>query len=276
MFLLNGQYKQTLAITDRGLHYGDGLFETLEVIAGRPLFWGQHLERLNRGCRRLQIPECDSAQLQQEGLTLCADAEHAVLKIIITRGSGGRGYRQPAAIQSTRLLGLYPHPEYPQAYAQFGVNLRLCQHPVSINPVLAGIKHLNRLDQVMARAEWHDEDIQEGIMMDPDGNVVEGTMSNIFWIRDGIVFTPDLMRAGIAGIVRQWLLDYCQKNAIAYQIGQYPVAALLQADEVFLTNSLLGLWPVKSLSAQQFAVGPVTRQLQQAWFAARQEQLICW
>lgn len=275
MFLLNGQDKHTLAVTDRGFHYGDGLFETLEVIAGQPLFLDWHLERLNRGCRRLLIPVCDTAQLIQESRQLCAGAQRAVLKILITRGSGGRGYRQPPDLKPTRLLGLYPHPDYPESYAQHGIKLRFCQHPVSINPALAGIKHLNRLDQVLARAEWQDDTIQEGIMCDPEGNLIEGTMSNLFWVRDGDLFTPTIERAGIDGIVRQWLLAHAQRAAINCRMGRYPAEALLQADEIFVTNSLIGIWPVKRLADQAFNIGPVTRMLQQAWQQIRQEQMAC-
>lgn len=275
MFLLNGHDNNSLPISDRGLHYGDGLFETLEIFQGKPLFLAQHLERLQQGCHRLKIPAFDPQLLIQEALQLCAGHERGVLKIIITRGSGGRGYRQPDVIQATRIMGVYPYPAYPEDYAEKGVALTFCEHPVSVNPVLAGIKHLNRLDQVLARAEWQDDSFQEGIMCDNRGWLVEGTMSNLFWVRDQKVCTPSLDQAGIEGIVRQWLIRYLQENAMTVEIAQYTAEHLLKANEVWVTNSVIGIWPVRIINNQEFVLGPFTRQLQAAWQLARSQQLSC-
>ncbi len=275
MFLLNGHDNNSLPISDRGLHYGDGLFETLEILQGQPLFLSQHLKRLQLGCHRLKIPAFDTQLLSQEAIRLCADHDRGVLKIIVTRGSGGRGYRQPESVDATRIMGVYPYPAYPQDYAEIGVALTFCQHPVSINPVLAGIKHLNRLDQVMARSEWQDECFQEGIMSDSQGNLVEGTMSNLFWLRDQTVYTPSLTQAGIDGIVRQWLISYLQANAIAVEVGHYTAEHLSNANEVWVTNSVIGIWPVRAIMDQDLILGPFTRQLQAAWQQARTRQLTC-
>ena len=136
MVLLNGAGKHFIDVSDRGLQYGDGLFETLEIFQGKPVFFEQHLQRLRMGCSRLLIPEPDCQLLRHEALSLCKDAEHAVLKIIITRGSGGRGYRQPDPIQPTRLLSLHPYPQLPEHFYSQGVVARFCQHPLSINPLL--------------------------------------------------------------------------------------------------------------------------------------------
>ncbi|NBV74677.1 MAG: aminodeoxychorismate lyase [Methylococcaceae bacterium] len=275
MFLLNGHASNSLPISDRGLHYGDGLFETLEIYQGKPLFLAQHLQRLQLGCHRLKIPVFDPQLLTQEAHHICENHARGVLKIIVTRGSGGRGYRQPDPVAATRILGVYPYPDYPQHYTDQGVELTVCQHPVSTNPVLAGIKHLNRLDQVLARSEWQDERFQEGIMSDSQGFLIEGTMSNLFWLRDQTVFTPCLAQAGIDGIVRQWLISYLQAKSILVETGQFTLDHIVNAHEVWVTNSIIGIWPVKAINDQAYVLGPVVRQLQAAWQQARKQQLSC-
>ena len=269
MFLVNGTGKHYIDVTDRGLQYGDGLFETLEVVQGNPLLFDLHLQRLQAGCSKLLIPQPDLALLTAEALALCSDAEHAVLKIIITRGCGGRGYRQPDPVMPTRLLGLHPYPQYPASFYSEGIVARFCQHPLSINPLLAGIKHLNRLDQVLARAEWQDDAVQEGLMLDCEGYLVEGTMSNLFWIKNHTVYTPAIERAGINGILRQWLLTYLGRAGIKVVIERFLPESLLAADQVFVTNSVIGIWPVRQLHDQLFSVGPLIRQLQSAYQAVR-------
>ena len=173
MFLLNGERRQCVDVADRGFQYGDGVFETIEVADGKPLFLDRHLRRLAKGCGKLLIPPPDLALLAEESLQISASARHAVLKLIVTRGCGGRGYRQPPRILPTRLLSLHPHPDYPEHFQTDGVTLRFCEYRLSINPALAGIKHMNRLEQILARAEWQDDGVQEGLMLDACGNVVE-------------------------------------------------------------------------------------------------------
>lgn len=266
MFLVNGESRQTLAISDRGLQYGDGLFETLSVVNGKPVFLAAHLQRLLAGCQRLLIPDPDLDQLKQEIEQLCCDASQAVLKIIITRGSGGRGYRQPDPIHATRILSLHPFPVYPLDFQQQGISLRLCRQTVSINPRLAGIKHLNRLEQVLARAEWQDDQVQEGLMTDLNGLIIEGTMSNLFWIKAGVLHTPSLEQAGIAGIIRQIVLNIAQQADIATSVDTVSAEQLAVADEVFMTNSVIGIWPVRQFEQHTYPIGPITRRLQ-AWLA---------
>jgi 4-amino-4-deoxychorismate lyase len=194
--MINGEIKELFPATDRGLHYGDGLFETIAVINGRPTLWQAHMERLQCGCELLGIPLPDLQQLHEEASSLCSSEERVVLKLMITRGSGGRGYRPPQDVLSQRILFRYPWPDSPDL--SHGIQLRVCQTPLACNPALAGIKHLNRLEQVLARAEWDDPAIHEGLMCDLDGRVKEGTMSNLFWVEDSQLFTPDLSRCGVA------------------------------------------------------------------------------
>lgn len=268
MILVNGKYTEHIPVTDRGLQYGDGLFETIEVLSGRPIFLQRHIKRLLAGCARLYIPAPSLALLDREVSDILSQASATepgdyVMKIVITRGTGGRGYRQPETISPSRIISLHPYPDYPFSYQATGIFARFCQMRLAANPSLAGIKHLNRLEQVLARAEWATPDIQEGIMLDLLGYVIEGTMSNVFFIKDNVLHTPLLSQCGVAGIVRAAILELAQRYQIDSVERQINVGTLLSADEVFVTNSIIGIWPVRQLEETVFCIGPITRQLQQ-------------
>ncbi len=261
--LVNGIAADTISVRDRGFQYGDGLFETIAVRRGTPLLWEQHMRRLAAGAARLAMQPPDMALLRAEVGKLDHDPERGALKIVLTRGSSGRGYRPDAAAPTTRVLALLPWPDYPSAWAEEGVAVRLCQTRLGAQPRLAGLKHLNRLEQVLARAEWGDE-FADGLMRDESGNIVEGTMTNIFLVRDGVLHTPDLAHCGVAGIMRSVVLERAESLGIGQRIGPVTVAQLEQADEIFLTNSLIGLWPVRRLENRSYSIGETTRKIQQA------------
>ncbi len=264
-FLLNGNRGHGLDVCDRGLQYGDGLFETLEIYQARPLFWSLHIQRLIEGCRRLGIDEPDPSLLEQEALRLAKNCQHGVLKLMITRGCGGRGYRPPEHQQPTRLLSLHPWPDYPDSLKQQGIKAVFCRTRLGLNPDLAGLKHLNRLEQVLARMEWRQSDIHEGLMANILGQIVEGTMSNIFFVSDQVLFTPSLALSGVNGIVRGLVIQLAEKLAIPCQETSINAEQLLAADEIFVTNSIIGIWPLRQLEAKTFSPGSVTRQLQHAY-----------
>jgi len=205
MFLLNGQSAGNIDPLDRGLHYGDGLFETIAVINKQPLCWDKHLERLLSGCKSLKINFNDVDALESEVASLCENVDRAVLKITITSGVGGRGYQRPeTGTIPTRLLAIHPWPDYPDGYSTQGIQVHLCSAKLGINPGLAGIKHLNRLDQVLARNEWDDTNTMEGLMLDNNDNVIAGTMSNLFVVLpDKKLITSDLSFCGIQVIMRK-------------------------------------------------------------------------
>ncbi len=271
MILVNGVESDYISVTDRGFQYGDGLFETIEVIRSQPVFLEQHLLRLNAGCLKLNIPPPNIKQLTDEINSVCKHAGQAVLKLIITRGVGGRGYRQPEAIQPTRVISLHPFPEYPQPYAEQGINARFCNTRLGLNPMLAGIKHLNRLEQIIARTEWDDPAIQEGIMLDINNHVIEGTMTNLFYVKDSIIYTASLQLAGVAGIMRGIIKTLITEHNLTLIEHGYGKDELLAADEIFFCNSIIGIWPVKQIETVSFAVGNVTRQLQ-TWIMHSKEK----
>lgn len=272
MYLLNGESKHCIEFSDRGFQYGDGLFETIEIINEIPVFLNRHLRRLNQGCQRLLIPMPDISTLRKEALQLSKDSTHAVLKLIVTRGSGGRGYRQPDAINTTRLFSLHPYPDYTEDFTMQGINARFCKARLGLNPDLAGIKHTNRLEQVLARAEWDSAEIQEGLMLDINDHVVEGTMSNLFLVKDKVLYTPEITQCGVKGILRDIIIQLAKKYLISIVEKDITKGELFSADELFITNSIIGVWPVKQLEWRDYGVGGVTRQLQSLYLALKQQE----
>ncbi len=266
MILINGESHSQLTISDRGFQYGDGLFETIEVCNGRLIFMLQHLNRLMLGCEKLGILAPSPQQLIHEAQRLIENSDKAVLKIIITRGSGGRGYKMPERIQPTRVLSLHPFPDYPPIFQQQGVNAIVCQQRLGLNPTLAGLKHLNRLEQVLARAEWNTADIQEGLLLDLQGYIVEGTMSNVFFVKNDTLYTPSLLQAGVAGILRDFVLQTAASLGVNTIQGLFTPEQLFTADEMFFTNSIIGIWAVKQLTGfnmqQHYPLGKLTRTFQ--------------
>ena len=262
--MINGRATDCISSADRGLLYGDGVFETLLVEQGRPLFWERHMTRLQASCRRLAIASVNTGLLSAEAGKLTAGHGRCVLKIIITRGTGGRGYGPGGCGDPTRVLQRHPSPDYPDACSRDGVRVRFCRTRLSHNPRLAGIKHLNRLEQVLARSEWDDPGIPEGLVFDVDDRLVEGTMSNVFMIMNGRLVTPELSRCGVAGVMRSVVMDLAGQLGLPVRTVNVAADELAQADEVFLTNSLIGIWPVRQIDTRDYAIGPVTRQLQTA------------
>lgn len=273
MYLLNGETKHCIEFSDRGFQYGDGLFETIEIDNGIPVFLNQHLQRLAKGCQKLLIPLPDTDLLTREANQLASHSAKAVLKLMLTRGSGGRGYRQPEPIKSNRLFSLHPNPDYPESLSTHGIVARFCHTRLGLNPALAGIKHMNRLEQVMARAEWSSQDIHEGIMMDNNGNVIEGTMSNIFLVKDNILYTPSIESCGVEGILRNIVKTLAAVNNIQCIETTLQQEDVYAADEIFVTNSIIGLWPIHTLEQLKLNVGPMTKALQSFFSDYKQEAM---
>ncbi|MDO8827068.1 aminodeoxychorismate lyase [Methylophaga sp.] len=268
MILINGQPENRIDVADRGLQYGDGLFETIAYRHGRLEFLSDHLSRLMEGCDRLNI--AFSATQQQSLLSeidsVCQQLNSdAVIKVMLTRGAGGRGYRYQADMLPTRIISSHAMPVYPVANIS-GITVRICQQRLAINPSLAGIKHLNRLEQILARNEWQDETIAEGLMLDYQERLIEGTMSNLFLVQNNKLFTAELSSSGIAGIMRKQLIRIADSLDIPLSITSLTVDDLKSAEEVFVCNSLIGIWPVIRITDLDvdLSYGPLTLKLQNA------------
>ncbi len=258
---VDGQPADALSLKDRGLAYGDGLFETVAVRNGQPVLLDRHLSRLAHGCSRLELA-ADQELIRSELLAYAAALGDGVLKLILTRGDGLRGYAPDPSAQARRIMQGNPPAAYPAAHGEQGVRLFPCTTRLSRQPLLAGLKHLNRLEQVLARAEWQDTGHAEGLMLDQAGRVIEGVFSNLFLVRDGGLITADLKRCGVAGVMRAEILFQAESLGIPTQITDIPLEQLQWADEVFVCNSVYGVWPVRACAALHWPVGPLTRKLQ--------------
>jgi 4-amino-4-deoxychorismate lyase len=241
---VNGRRRSTLDHRDRGLQYGDGLFETMRVRQRRVRLLDYHLERLSAGCRRLAIAAPEGDYLRRELERMASGRNDGILKLIVTRGSGPRGYRATGRERATRIATLHALPKGISAAA---ARVRLCLAPVSVNAHLAGLKTLGRLDSVLARAEWRNARVWEGLMSDPDGNWVCGTMSNLFVRRGAVLATPLLDRCGVAGVMRRWILENAAGVGLRVEQRRIRSEDLMSAEEVFMSNAVVGIRSVSAI-----------------------------
>ncbi len=246
-YLINGSFDHTISPLDRGFSYGDGVFRTLVMREGSPENWPLHYQKLVADCSAIGIV-CPSPELLMNDLQqLFLLDETAVAKIIITRGEGNRGYTPPAVTAPMRVVVKSPTPQYPETRFVDGVNLIVCETRLALQPRLAGIKHLNRLENVLARMEWHSPDIADGIFLDINDNVIECTAGNIFARFDDTLITPSLTQCGVAGVTRQRIIELAHTLALKIVVETLSLEKLLSADEVIICNSLYGAWQVKTV-----------------------------
>jgi 4-amino-4-deoxychorismate lyase len=259
---VNGLPADTIAVWDRGLQYGDALFETMACRDGVARFMARHLARLHRGCERLGFPPPDDAQLSAE-VAAAAGAGAAVVKLLLTRGRArARGYAPRGDEVPLRILLRYPAPAADAALTAEGVRVTVSPVRLGENPLLAGLKHANRLEQVLARRALQDAGIMEALMFSSSGALIGGTMSNVFLVHGGVLQTPQLERCGVAGVMRAVVLELAAQLRLPVEERTLGAAQLHEAQELFLTNALIGIRPVRELEGAVRAVGPVTRVLQ--------------
>lgn len=263
-----------LAADDRGLAYGDGLFESVRVIAGRPVLMDYHWARLSAGCRVLDIPDLPFWRMAlADFLADCAASglRDGIVRLQVTRGGGGRGYLPTSPSVPTFVLGWHPAPTWPASHGEQGVSVGDGRIALAIQPALAGIKHLNRLEQVLLRRELAQQPgCAEAVVLDSEGRVVEGVFSNLFIVRDGVLRTPDLARCGVRGVLRDALLDAAAVAGLPVVVGELRPEDCRDADEWFFCNSVYGIWPVLRWGERTWRAGPMTRQCQDMiapWFA---------
>jgi 4-amino-4-deoxychorismate lyase len=259
---IDGVRGETLPADDRGLHYGDGLFESIGVREGVARFLEAHLARLASGCVRLGIGFSSMAELRAEiAAALALSPPRAMLKIIVTRGSAmRRGYAPQGTESARRLMSLWPEAALPTSVAE-GVALHRATFTLADNPTLAGIKHMSRIENVMAAREVAAAGAFEALLLDGSGHVISGAMSNVFLVRDGQVFTPRLDRCGVAGVMRSVVLRECASLGITAEDRRVTLDALLAADEVFITNARVGVVPVLRVGEHSYHMTAVARRL---------------
>lgn len=261
--LVNGLADATIDAGDRGFTLGDGLFETIAIVDGQPRHWTTHLQRLAVGCRRLGLPGPDPEATLGEARQVIGGDRDGVLRVTVSRGPGPPGYALPDPASPTRVVRFTPFPQGLPAPAP--VHVRTCSLRLAVQPALAGIKHLNRLEQILARAEWSDATIAEGLMYDIDGYLVEATASNVFLVSDGVLRTPRLDRNGVAGVSRSCVLAAAENLGLACCPERLRKDDINAADEVFLVNSVHGMRPVSAIDDRTLDVpGYLTEKLAQA------------
>lgn len=244
--------------TNRGLHYGDGVFETMLLENGAIRRLEAHLERARLGCERLRIQPPAQDTLIGDVKCFADVAGRAIVKLLLVRSGMSRGYRPAPASVASRLWLLYPWSDAPRT-----LRLQWCTTRWSRNPLLAGLKHLNRLEQVLAQAELA-ADVDEGIMLDTAGELVSVTSGNLFVVRSGTLRTPALQQCGVRGVFRTQVIAVARAMGIPVEEGVLWPADLEAADEAFVTNAVRGIRPIVQLGERNFPIGAMTQRLQRA------------
>jgi 4-amino-4-deoxychorismate lyase len=269
-YLINGSFDATISPFDRGFSYGDGVFRTLVMRNGVPESWPQHYQKLVADCAVINIV-CPSAELLMSDLQqlFLPDDEVAVAKIIITRGEGNRGYTPPAITAPMRVVTKSAMPQYAEERFSEGVNLIVCETRLAAQPLLAGIKSLNRLENVLARMEWNEHTfndiaIADGILLDASDNVIECTAANIFARFGDTLITPSLTQCGIAGITRQRIIELAHTFSLKISIETFSLEKLLMADEVIICSSLYGAFQVKTVQEKAIKTGALAANIRAA------------
>lgn len=259
--LINGRAATQVGALDRGLAYGDGVFRTLRIDAGTPRWWDAHLDKLRADCVRLGL-SCPSRVAWEEDVAQLDVPLSGVMRLTVTRGEGPRGYLPAAGTTPTRIVTIWPGEH--DAEGENGINVGVCRLRLGHQPALAGIKHLNRLENVLARAEWQDPAVREGILLDQAGHVVSGVMSNVFLWQGGILRTPRVDKCGVAGVARARLMGLAAKAGYGVEEAVITLGDIYAADELMFTNSLILLWRAARMENRQWTqpvVSPELRKL---------------
>ncbi|MDE0790520.1 MAG: aminodeoxychorismate lyase [Woeseiaceae bacterium] len=260
-----GELIKAISANDRGLQYGDGLFETIAIRDGELRLWGYHLARLRKGCETLGLWMPSDDVLLEGVMHALRNSEStaiaAVAKIIITAGEGSRGYGRTGNASPSTLFAVFPAAPYQAAAYRDGIDLALCHTRLAVGSVTAGLKTLNRLEQVLARTEFAETELIEGLTMDADDNIICGTMSNVFFIKDRMVHTPSLDRCGVEGVMRRHVITCLEKQGIATNIRRIKIAEMSDFDEVFISNSQFGVLPVRRCTDVRWGVADRTREI---------------
>lgn len=239
---------------ERAIAYGDGFFETILVIDGAAPLWAFHRARLTEAAKRLQI-NCDIAAIEKDFFACTMQHHNAVIKTVIARASGQRGYRAQTATDVTVSIKAHPIPQFSKQRLTQGVKLHVCRQRLATNTALAGIKHLNRLEQVLAADECDALLYDEGLMLDESGSVIEGVSSNIFILRNNTLLTPRLDHCGVAGVMRAAVMQqFFAQIALPVQETRLTLNDCLSADGMFICNSVIGIVPVQSIGVSQIPV----------------------
>lgn len=262
---VNGEKTDKVSVLDRGFSYGDGIFTTIKVANSHCELLPQHIERLQQGLIKLSIASIDFENLFEDLTAKSKNLQNGVLKVIITRGQGKRGYSSVGCDSPTIVISASSVAPSYQQWQQEGVELGVSTIALGINPLTAGIKHLNRLEQILVKQQIDDNKWTDAVVLDCQGHVIETSMANIFLCKDNIVYTPCLTSSGVKGLMRQQVINYLDDNNIDIIEDRFKFGAIINADEIFITNCLMGVVPITGVDTTAFSIGKITSMLSLAF-----------
>ena len=258
---VNGVETNQITVTDRGLSYGDGIFTTIKVLAGQCELMTQHLVRLQQGISALSIAQIDFKDLLDELSAIAANLGEGVIKVMITRGSGTRGYSSVGCDSPTVIVSTSELPTHYRQWQQQGVALGVSTIALGLNPLTAGIKHLNRLEQVLVKQQIDDNQWTDAVVLDCQACVIETSMANLFWRKNEIVYTPSLDFSGVNGLMRSHILSTLNQLGTQVVQDRFKLGSLMDADEVFMSNCLMGVVPIVKIESRHFAIAKCYQHL---------------
>jgi len=258
---VNGHKTDTVSVLDRGFSYGDGIFTTIKVKRGQCLLLTQHLVRLQHGITTLAITQIDFKLLLDDLTNKARQLDDGVLKVIITRGIGQRGYSSVGCESPTIVISTGSLPAIYQEWQQQGIAVGISTIALGINPLTAGIKHLNRLEQVLVKQQIDQNQWLDAIVLDCQACVIETSMANLFWRTGDKVFTPSLDFSGVNGLMRQQVIDHLTAKGVSVSQDRFKLSSVMDADEVFMTNCLMGITPINMIESKAFTLGETAKDL---------------
>jgi 4-amino-4-deoxychorismate lyase len=261
----NGEIVGSEIATDRALLYGDGVFTTIAIKDHKALLIEAHFKRLLDNCQKLKINNFPIDELKIAFSSAIKNINQGIARITVARSSGQRGYFC-ANPKPVFWITTSDWPAHIEAFRLAGINVRYCEQRLSQNSSLAGIKHCNRLEQVLARNEWQSDEYQEGLMLDTQGHLIEGTMSNLFLVKNNELITPKLALSGIDGIMRQRVIEIAESEDIKVKITDISPENVTSADAAFVTNSVIGIWSINKIENLTFRKNPLIEKLQHSLY----------
>lgn len=247
---VNGQETDKVAVNDRGFAYGDGIFTTAKIHLGEIQLLSQHINRLVSGCSALNINFSNSNELIEQLKAIAKQFSEAVLKVMISAGSGGRGYSRIGTTEPTVVISVSSFPAHYHQWQQTGINLGISELKLGINPMLNGMKHLNRLEQVFIRQELDQRAEDDILVSNINGHIIETSSSNIFWRKENQLFTPKIENSGVSGLMREALLMQYPNTLV----DDFSLSELSQAQSIFICNCVMGVVPIKMFNGKLLTI----------------------
>ncbi|EPE37642.1 Aminodeoxychorismate lyase [Candidatus Photodesmus katoptron] len=263
MHWVNGKLSSSISVMDRSFQYGDGCFTTMLVFEGKIQHWDMHVKRMEECLHFLNIALPNWEKVYKWLMEARLKNRKSGLKLHITRGKGHFGYNSQGIESPNITISHFLVPNHYKRLIRYGLELGVCNQNLGINPLLAGYKHNNRLEQVLLKLEINRLGLFDAIVLDIKKNLIETTIANLFWVKNNIIYTPSLENAGVNGITRQLVIQFSSSKNLKLIIDNFQFQCLDDAEEIFITNSILGVVPVIKIISKHYNIGKVTRYFQE-------------